>query len=70
MDDDKKNTVTYTLKICFNPDTDEVEYIAEGMDDSFEITHISPFNLESDMTNIITWEDMEMIRELYGIEYD
>ena len=70
MADDKKNNITYTLKICFNPDTDEVEYIAEGMDDSFNFTAISPFNLESDITTIITWEDMEMIRELYDIEYD
>ena len=35
MDKDKK-TVVYTLRICFNPDTDEIEYIAEGIDDDFD----------------------------------
>ena len=43
MEDDKNNKITYTLKICFNPETDEIEYIAEGMDDDdFNFTPITP----------------------------
>ena len=40
MENDKK--VTYTLRICFNPETDEIEYIAEGIDDDFNFTPITP----------------------------
>ena len=68
MEKDKKNTVTYTLKICFNPDTEEVEYISEGMDDDFNFTPINPFNLKSNSTTALTWEDMESMKELYNIE--
>ena len=70
MDNNKKGTITYTLKICFNPDTDEVEYIAEGMDDSFNFTELDPFNLTRDITPSLTTEDMETIKELYDIEED
>ena len=70
MDKDKKGNVVYTLKICFNPDTDEIEYIAEGFDDSFNFTPINPFNLDKDYTDAITSEDMEAIKELYDIEKD
>ena len=68
MDNDKKGNVVYTLRICFNPDTDEVEYIAEGMDDEFDFTPINPFNFDRDYTEIVTSEDMEAIRELFDIE--
>ena len=71
MAEDKKNTVVYTLEICFNPDTDEIEYIAEGMDDEdIDITPLSPYNLSSDVTTMFTWEDMELIRKIYNIEKD
>ena len=68
MKKDKKGTIVYTLKICFNPDTDEIEYIAEGMDDDFNFTPITPFNLDADVTPLLTWEDMETIKKLYNIE--
>ena len=68
MNKDKKNTVTYTLKICFNPDTDEIEYIAEGIDDDFDFTPITPFNIDKDYTPFITSEDMEIIQKVYDIE--
>ena len=70
MEDDKKNIVTYTLKICFNPETDEVEYIAEGIDDDFSFTPISPFSLTKSHTKLITSEDMEAIKKLYDIKDD
>ena len=70
MDKDKKGNIVYTLKISFNPDTDEVEYIAEGIDGDFDFTPINPYDLESDYTDIITSEDMEAIREIYNIEKD
>ena len=54
MDKDKKGTVVYTLKICFNPDTDEVEYLAEGIDDEFDFTPLNPFNL---VNNILSADD-------------
>ena len=69
MDKDKKSVV-YTLRICFNPDTDEIEYIAEGIDDSFDFTPINPLDFESDYTKIVTSEDMEAIQKLYNIEKD
>ena len=68
MADDKKNTVTYTLKICFNPETDEIEFIAEGLDDDFDFTPITPYNIDKDYTTFITSEDMEVIRKIYDIE--
>ena len=67
MDKDKKSVV-YTLRICFNPDTDEIEYIAEGIDDEFDFTPINPFDFERDYSDIATSEDMELIQKLYGIE--
>tara|TARA_R110002012_G_scaffold319028_1_gene538521 strand:- start:4220 stop:4432 length:213 start_codon:yes stop_codon:yes gene_type:complete len=70
MDKDKKGNVVYTLKISFNPDTDEVDYIAEGMDDEFDFTPINPLNFDSDYTEIVTSEDMEAIRELFDLEID
>ena len=70
MDKDKKGHIVYTLRICFNPDTDEIEYIAEGLDDDFNFTPINPFDLEVDYTEIVTSEDMEAIRKLYDIEKD
>ena len=66
MEKDKK--VVYTLKICFNPETDEIEYIAEGIDDNFNFTPISPFNLGVDMTKFVTSEDMLVIKKLYDLE--
>jgi hypothetical protein len=61
--------MTYTLKICFNEDTDEIEYIAEGYDgDTTNIIPVNPFNLQSDVTEFFTSEDMEVIKELYDIE--
>ena len=68
MEKDKKNTVTYTLKICFNPDTDEVEYIAEGIDEDFDFTPINPFSLSKSHTKLFTSEDMEAIKKLYDIK--
>mgnify|MGYP005821669417 CR=1 FL=1 len=68
MEKDKKNHVVYTLRICFNPDTDEVDYIAEGIDDEFDFTPITPYNLDSNITSFFTSEDMETIRKLYDIE--
>ena len=68
MKKDKKNTVTYTLKICFNPKTDEVEYIAEGIDDEFNFTPLTPYDLDRDFTPMLTVEDMETIREIYDID--
>ena len=68
MSEDKKTKITYTLKICYNPDTDEVEYIAEGMDDEVDFTPITPYNIDRDYTSFITSEDMELIREVYDIE--
>ena len=70
MDNNKKGKITYTLKICFNPDTDEVDYIAEGMDDDFNFTELDPFNLTRDMTSFFTSEDMEALKKLYDIEED
>ena len=70
MADDKKNTVTYTLRICFNPDTDEVEYLAEGIDDDFDFTPLNPFNLSPNVTQFFTWEDMEAIKEIHNIKED
>jgi|TARA_R100001129_G_scaffold134652_1_gene96090 hypothetical protein len=70
MDKDKKGNVVYTLKISFNPDTDEVDYIAEGMDDEFDFTPINPLNFDRDYTEIVTSEDMEAIRELFDIDID
>ena len=70
MADEKKGTVVYTLRICFNPDTDEIEYIAEGFDDDFDFTPINPFDLELDYTDEVTSEDMEAIQKLYDIEKD
>tara|TARA_Y100001963_G_scaffold135158_1_gene196488 strand:- start:5903 stop:6115 length:213 start_codon:yes stop_codon:yes gene_type:complete len=68
MDKDKKNLVTYTLTIKYDPDTDNIEYIAEGMDDYFDFTPINLDNLTMDNTAIITSEDMETIKALYGLE--
>jgi len=70
MEKDKKGHIVYTLKICFNPDTDEVEYIAEGMNDDFNFTSINPFDLGVDFSEAITSEDMEAIQKLYDIEKD
>ena len=67
---EKKNKSVYTLKICFNPDTDEIEYIAEGVDDDFNFTPINPFDIDKDYTTIVTWEDMEMIKKIFNIEED
>ena len=64
----KKGYMTYTLKICFNEDTDEIEYIAEGIDDEIDFTPITPFNIDKDYTTFITPEDMQMIKEVYDIE--
>ena len=68
MEDEKKNTVIYTLRICFNPETDEIEYIAEGLDDNFDFSEISPFDLDRDCSTFFTTEDMEAIKRLYNIE--
>lgn len=68
MAKEKKNTTTYTLKICFNPDTDEIEYIAEGLDDNIDFSPITPYNIDYDYTSLITSEDMELIKEVYDIE--
>tara|TARA_R100000664_G_C2742247_1_gene130521 strand:- start:1032 stop:1244 length:213 start_codon:yes stop_codon:yes gene_type:complete len=70
MDKDKKGNVVYTLKICFNRETDDIEYIAEGFDDNFDFTPIDPFNLDKDYTEVITSEDMEALQKLYDIEED
>ena len=67
MDNDKKGNVVYTLRICFNPDTDEVEYIAEGFDD-MDFTPITPNYIDKNYTEFITSEDMETIKEVYDIE--
>ena len=64
----KNNNVLYTLKICFNPDTDEVIYVAEGLDDSFDFSEISPYDLDRDCSTFFTTEDMETIKRLYNIE--
>ena len=44
---DKSNIVTYKLEICYNPDTDTVEYLKESMvDDEYEVTYsISGFDI-------------------------
>lgn len=69
MEDDKNNKITYTLKICFNPETDEIEYIAEGMDDDdFNFTPITPNYIDKDYTTFITSEDMQTIKLVYDIE--
>ena len=68
MDKDKKKHVVYTLRICYNPETDEIDYIAEGIDDEFDFTPISPFNLDKDITHFFTSEDMEAIRKLYDLD--
>ena len=70
MKKDKKGNVVYTLKISFNPDTDEIDYIAEGMDDDFNFTPFQPFNLDHAIVNVMTSEDMEAIKGLYEIEED
>jgi hypothetical protein len=67
---DKDNKITYTLKICYNPETDEIEYIAEGLDDNFNFTPISPFDLNTDITSFVTSEDMLAMKKLYDIEDD
>jgi len=67
-EDIKKGYMVYTLKICFNQDTDEIEYIAEGLDeDDVAFTPITPYDLSADVTQFFTWEDMETIRKLYDI---
>ena len=66
----KNNKCVYTLKICFNPDTDEIEYIAEGVDDDFNFTPINPFDIDMDYTTLVTSEDMEMIKRIFNIEED
>jgi hypothetical protein len=68
MSKDKNNKVTYTLEITYNPDTDEVEYIAEGFDDEVDFTPITPNYIDKDYTKFITSEDMEMIKDVYDIE--
>jgi len=44
---DKSSTVTYKLEICYNPDTDTVEYLKESMvDDEYEVTYsVSGFDI-------------------------
>ena len=69
MEDKKKNNkFTYTLKIRYNPDRDEIDYIAEGIDDEIDFTPITPFNIDKDYITFITPEDMQMIKEVYDIE--
>tara|TARA_R110002020_G_scaffold230312_3_gene441184 strand:- start:3123 stop:3332 length:210 start_codon:yes stop_codon:yes gene_type:complete len=64
----KNNKCVYTLRICFNPDTDEIEYIAEGIDDDFDFTPINPQDFTTDTTPLLTPEDMELIKKLYELE--
>ena len=68
MDKDKKNLITYKLTIKYNPDTDNIEYIAEGYDNDFDFTPICLDNLNIEHTELITCEDMETIKELYHID--
>jgi len=68
MEKDKNNKITYTLEISYNPDTDEVDYIAEGLDDEADFTPITPNYIDKSYTDFITSEDMEMIRDVYDIE--
>ena len=70
MEKDKKNHVVYTLRICFNPETDEVEYIAEGIDDDFNFTPLSPYDLSPDVTQFFTWEDMDILKKIHDITED
>ena len=66
---EKKGYVIYTLSICYNKDTEDIEFIAEGIDETkMSITPLNPFNLDKDITKFFTSEDMEAIRELYDIE--
>jgi hypothetical protein len=67
--ENKKGYMVYSLKICINRDTDEIEYIAEGYDDdNVSFSGINPFDLDADITKFFTSEDMETIRLLYDIE--
>ena len=61
--------MVYTLKIWINKDTEDVEYIAEGLDeDNVTFTGINPFDLDRDVTQFFTSEDMETIKMLYDVE--
>ena len=64
---DKKGYIVYTLKICFNPETDDIEYICEGVNEDFNFTPIVPFDLDIDITSKLNTEDMEAILELYEV---
>ena len=64
----KKGYTIYTFKICFNEETEEVKYLAEGYDvDDTDFTPFNPFNMNVDMSDALTSEDMEAIMELYDI---
>ena len=68
MEDDKNNKIIYTLRICYNPDNDEIEYIAEGFDNDIDFTPITPNYIDKDYTTFITSEDMQTIKLVYDIE--
>ena len=64
---DKKGYIVYTLKICINPETDDIEYNCEGVNEDFAFTPIVPFDLDIDITSKQNTEDMEAILELYEV---
>ena len=68
MEDKKNNKITYILNICYNPDTDEIEYISEGYDNDSDFSTITPFNIDKDYTKFLTSEDMELIKDTYDID--
>jgi hypothetical protein len=64
----KKGYMIYTFKICYNEETEEVKYLAEGFDeDDTDFTPFNPFDMTMNMTKVLTSEDMEAIKELYDI---
>ena len=64
----KKGYMIYSFKICFNEETEEVKYLAEGFDvDDTDFIPFNPFDMSTNMTKMLTSEDMEAIKELYDV---
>ena len=44
---DKSNTIIYKLEICYNPDTDTIEYLKESLvDEEYLVTYnVSGFDI-------------------------
>ena len=64
---DKSNTIIYKLEICYNPDTDTVEYLKESfVDDEYLVTYnVSGFDIFDywDEESLDTIEDSYIVGE-------